>query len=138
MKNKVGRPTTPLCFPFVLWAFVELMRDREDGGERRSVRAACRLVQQQFSEELKGGRFLTVDTIRRQHADMEKIMRDDAFQRAAATAFLEYGRQRREAFGWGTSLWLFLIDPALNMARYDMDAKIDPADGEVVLMMRRK
>jgi hypothetical protein len=135
MRN-VGRPAMPLSFPLFLWAFVELMRDREHGEERRKVRAACRLTQQKFSEDLKGGRFLTVDTIRRQHADMERAMRDDADMRPLAIGLLEYGRARRNLLGWGANLWLFLIDPPTS--GFEADVNVSPADGEIALTMRRK
>jgi hypothetical protein len=131
-----GRPRNPLSFPLTLWAFVELMRDREDGGERRTVRAACRLVQQQFADDLKGGRFLTVATIRRQHGEMEKAMRDDAGKKAYADVLLEYGRRRREVLGWDSSMWLYLIDPF--QPGYDVNVDVDPSDGAIRLMGRRK
>jgi hypothetical protein len=138
MKNVGGRPPLPMSFSLMLWAFVELMRDREDGGERRAVRAACRLTQQQFSDDLKGGRFLTVDTIRRHHADTERAMRDDADKRALAIGLLDYGRRRRKLIGWNASLWLHLIDPARFIdSGYETDVNAD-FDDAIVLSDRRK
>jgi hypothetical protein len=94
------------------WAFVELMRDRKvKGMPRLSARAGARKLEKEFARDLKGGRFLYFDTIRRYHKDFEKAAGRN--EKAQALAVLQNGRRNRERLGWDASPWMFLLDPAL-------------------------
>jgi hypothetical protein len=106
----------------MLWAFVELMRDRQYGGKRFSERQGSARLQQAFAKVMKGGRFLPTETIRRHHKDTERLMRkgSDPDLNALATGLLEYGRRRRELFGWqAVYVWQYLMGPE-NFPGYDM------------------
>src|SRR5262245_53974132 len=118
MRAPVGRPALPPSFPIMLWAFVELMRDRRGlRSPRLSARAGCQKLAKDFARDFKGGRFLSVATIRRHHGEVDRSLNDDQKKRALANGLLEYGRQRREVIGWDSSPWLFLMDPALFQAK---------------------
>jgi hypothetical protein len=113
MKAPGGRPPLPPSFSLMLWAFAELMRDRQGSQRRLSARAGCQRLAKDFARDSKGGRFLPFSTIRRHHGNVEKDMRKNPEQRAIANGLLEFGRQRRELIGWDASAWLYLIDPAV-------------------------
>jgi hypothetical protein len=122
MRAPGGRPPLPLSIPIMLWAFVELMRDRQYGGKRFSERQGSARLQQAFAKVMKGGRFLPTETIRRHHKDTERLMRkgSDPDLNALVTGLLEYGRRRRELFGWqAVYVWQYLMGPE-NFPGYDM------------------
>jgi hypothetical protein len=104
----------------MIWAYVELTRDRKDK-PRLTARAGCRKLEKEFARDIKGGRFLTTETIRRHHKDIEKAIRGNSEEKAKAFQLLEYGRHRREILGWDVSPWMFLIDTALLQSKgYDL------------------
>jgi hypothetical protein len=116
-----GRPTLKFGFELMLWAFVELMRDRK-GLPRLSARAGCAKLAKLFARDLKnkGWRFLPLETIRRHHKTVEAAIRCNAEEKALALWLLDITRQNRETLGWGASPWVFLMDPTLLQS-------IDPA-----------
>jgi hypothetical protein len=111
MRAPVGRPPLKLSISMMFWAYVELMRDRQSG-PRLPVRAACGRLQKAFSEDLKGGRILTFETIRRHYKAVDK----DQEAKAAAIEFYRIGHGIREQLGWHTSPWMWLMNPALFTA----------------------
>jgi hypothetical protein len=119
--DRGGRPPLPVSTPVMIWAFVELMRDRRYGGKPMSARQGSARLQQAFAKDMQGGRFLTTETIRRHHKDTERLMRkgSDPDLNALAKGLLEYGRQRRELFGWqAVHVWQYLMGPE-NFPGYD-------------------
>jgi hypothetical protein len=112
MRAPVGRPPLENSIGIMLWAFVELMRDRQNGLPRLPVRAGCRRLQKAFSEDFKGGRFLTFETIRRHYKSVDK----DQEAKAAAIEFYRFGRGMREQLGWDERPWMWLINPAVFVA----------------------
>jgi hypothetical protein len=121
----VGSNTVTLGTQLMFWAYVELIRDRK-GLPRLSARAGCAKLAKDFARDVKGGRFLTMETIRRHHKDFEKTMRRDAEEKAKALHVLECGRHNREILGWDASPWMFLIDPvALQLKGYELTATDD-------------
>jgi hypothetical protein len=108
-----GRPTVKPGVQLMIWAYVELMRDRKDGLPRLSARAGCAKLEKDFAEDLKRGRFLTFATIRRHYKEVEA----NPEQKAQALRLLEIGRRNREILGWDASSWLFLIDPGFVQSK---------------------
>jgi hypothetical protein len=96
----------------MIWAFVELMRDRQNDLPRLKVRPACERLHKAFSQDLKGGRILTFETIRRHYKAVDK----DQEAKAVAIEFYRIGRGIREDLGWHTSPWMWLMNPALFTA----------------------
>jgi hypothetical protein len=121
----IGSNTVTLGTQLMIWAYVELMRDRK-GLPRLSARAGCAKLAKDFARDLKGGRFLTMETIRRQHRAFEKTMRRNAEEKANALHVLECGRHNREILGWDASPWMFLVDPAaLQSQGYELTVTDD-------------
>jgi hypothetical protein len=96
----------------MFWAYVELMRDQQNDLPQLPVRAGCRRLQKAFSEDLKGGRILTFETIRRHYKTVDK----DQEAKATAIEFYRFGRDMREQLGWHTSPWMWLMNPDLFTA----------------------
>jgi hypothetical protein len=130
MRAPGGRPPLPISFPVLLWVLVELMRDRREGGKRLSVRIGCQTLQQEFAADLRRGRFLPVETIRRHYKTIKGDIREDTELRAFVAGFLDYARQRRQFFGWNCSPWIY-VTPQLPS---NYDAEI--TDGEIRLTRR--
>jgi hypothetical protein len=105
----VGSNTVTLGTQLMIWAFVELMRDRK-GLKRLSARQGSARLAKDFARDKL--RLLSVETIRRHHKDFEKIMRRNPEEGAKALRLLEAGRHNREILGWDASCWTFLVDPA--------------------------
>jgi hypothetical protein len=112
MRAPVGRPSLNISIPIMVWAFVELMRDRQNGLPRLPVRAGCRRLQKSFSEDFKGGRFLTFETIRRHYKTVDK----DQEAKATAMGFYRFGHGMREQLGWDEHPWMWLMNPAVFTA----------------------
>ncbi len=116
-----GRPKLPPGGLLGAWVLVEVMRDRK-AQPRLSIRAASKRLQKSLAMDFKGGRVLPWETIRDFHKRFQNAMRRDKGERAKAVYFLERARVRRELFGWQSSPWLFLIDPALLESKgYDVE-----------------
>jgi hypothetical protein len=102
-----------------LWLLVELARDRQQWGlPRLSVLQASKHVAEHLAESFRGGRKLSGETVRRHHKKFEKVMRrsNSGEEASRAKLLLAHARQRRELFGWDTSLWALVLDPAAIQA----------------------
>lgn len=108
------KPITPNV-KMIIWAMVELERDRQDPTrERASERdAACR-VAKHLETHFLGGRVLDQETIRRHCKDFNKLIRqsNSGETEAVARRLLQNAREKREIFGWETSTWSLVIDYA--------------------------
>jgi hypothetical protein len=113
MRAPVGRPPLGISIGQMIWAYVELMCDQQNDLPRLKVRAGCRRLHKSFSEDLKGGRILPFDTIRRHYKAVDK----DLEAKAAAMEFYRFGRDMREQLGWHTSPWMWLMNPDLFTAK---------------------
>jgi len=126
-----GRPRFKPGVALMIYAFVELRRDRQETRLRRlSERAGCRWLEKTLKKDLIGGRELKFSTIRNHHNDVKAALRDGRVSQSAANSLLEYGRARREILGWDSSPWLFLIDPDLLPA-LGYQVTFDPDKGKV-------
>jgi hypothetical protein len=111
MRAPVGRPPLELSIGQIIWAFVELMRDRQSG-PRLSVRAGCHRLEKSLSGDLQGGRILGFENIRRHYKAVDK----DPAAKAFALELYRFGCGMREQLGWDERPWMWLINPAVFRA----------------------
>jgi hypothetical protein len=107
-----GRPEIKPSIPLLAWVMVELMRERQ-GLPPLSVRAGSTRLAQDIGRDFLGGKTWTVETIRRQYKNFARMLRDSnsGAAKRQADILLKIGRARREGLGWGTSVWLLVLDP---------------------------
>lgn len=104
----------------VFWVLVELLRDRREPGHKRaSASEAARRLDRHLKECMPGpGREMEWETIRDHYKKFERVMRQSNTGEEAELAqrLLDNARQRRNLFGWDTSTWMLVIDPAMLLA----------------------
>lgn len=109
MRAPVGRPPLKPSISIMFWAYVELLRDRQNGLPQLPVRSGCQQMRKVFSGDFKSGRVLAFETIRRHYKAVDK----DPKAKATAMQVYQFGRAMRDQLGWDTSPWMWLMNPAL-------------------------
>lgn len=83
--------------PIVVWLFIEIARDKHSRADRRSVRDAASVVSDYFKSL---GRDIPPASLRRQHAEAQRLIDRSPAGRRQSEASLAEIRARRETLGW--------------------------------------